>query len=175
MPVLTTGFTDVTFASEHRSIQRYLASLATFTNIEIRRRYEDGVTGGSYGRPYMLITLAQPNAEARNGYWALSRPEFSAAFYSDTYDKALAVVEEFEKLEWKNNRIPLYDYSVPATPVLVTDHKLRIAQVDTNLVEDLDEDDNYNVFATIICEGSRSLDKYSGQQISSVTITNPAD
>lgn len=173
MPVGTTSFTDVTFPSELRSVQRYLASLPAFQNIEIRRRYENGVLGGSYGRPYMLITLTQPEVETRNGYWGISRPDFSIAYYAATFDAALVAVEEFEKLRWKNNRIPLWDYSVPAVPVQVTDHKLRVEKIDTTLVEDLDEDNNYNVFATLTVQGSRSVDKYSGQVLQSVSITSP--
>jgi hypothetical protein len=160
------GFQDVDFASEHRSLQRHLASV--FPNTEIRRHYEEGIT---LSRPYMIINLVTPSVSRRSQWNGWSLVDYVAAYYASDFADAQVAAEKLAALQWKRNRVQIYDYTNPSTPVAVGTSKLRITEATCQFVPDLDDDQMYNVMCNMTVEGKRSFDKYSGESpISSISL-----
>jgi hypothetical protein len=165
MTTFSSAFDDVPLSSEHYSVQRYMASM--FPGIEIRRRFVEGVF---LERPFMLITMVNSSVQKHNTYVGFQITDFVIAYYADGFINAQDTLDKLAALVWKSNRIPVWDYSDPQSPV-ATDYHLRVLESTCQLILDADDHELHNVMCNLSVEGKRSFGpKYEGTVVESFQI-----
>lgn len=164
MPTL--GFIDVGIKSEHRSLQRHLASL--LPNKQIERKYREGVL---LERPFAILSALRIDGTPHSTYAAFPETDYLFTYYAADFEDAEAAMESLASLGYRNNRAPLWDYDTdPENPVRLTDYMLRIRDVHVERNPDTEDDRLFNIVASMNVEGKRSLDKYSGETLTDITI-----
>jgi hypothetical protein len=165
MTTFSSAFDDVSVSSEHYSVQRFMAGM--FPDIEIRRRFVEGVF---LERPFMLITMVNHSVPSHNSYVAFPITDLVVAYYAKDFEDAQNALDKLSSLTWKNNRIPVWDYSDPQSPV-ATDYRLRVQESTCQLILDADDTELYNVICNLTVEGKRSYGpKYQGTVVESFQI-----
>jgi hypothetical protein len=131
-----------------------------FPGIEIRRRFVEGVF---LERPFMLITMVNSSVQKHNTYVGFQITDFVIAYYADGFINAQDTLDKLAALVWKSNRIPVWDYSDPQSPV-ATDYHLRVLESTCQLILDA-------VMCNLSVEGKRSFGpKYEGTVVESFQI-----
>lgn len=164
MTTSSSGFDDVSASSEHYSLQRFLAGM--FPDIEIRRRFVEGIF---IERPFMLVTMVSHSTQRHNTYVGYPIIDFVIAYYASSFSDAQNTLDKLSSLAWKNNRIPVWDYSDVKSPIAAEDH-LRVQEATCSLILDLDDHELHNVMCNVTLQGKRSFGKYSGTVAESITI-----